>query len=300
MFDFMGLFAETGEHTTTAGKNVIPGNVNIRCPFCSDQSNHLCCNPEKESVFCWKCGPHSLWDLLDKIGSQPPGYYLDRYRKGKKTKARYEAAKTTAACRFPAVEPALNPRAAAYLEARGFDPYDLHNRYGIHSTGPVGVWKFRVMIPVYFRRCLVSFVGRDYTDRQQLRYKTAGKTEEAVHHKSILYGLDAVEDLDTVVVVEGIFDAWRLGPGAVATFGTTVTAAQIAVLASLQKLVYVLFDNEREAQQKAGELVAALLLLGCRADSLELPEAVNDPGELSPHAVEKLRASVWGTERIEK
>jgi len=95
-------------------------------------------------------------------------------------------------------------------------------------------------------------------------------------------------------VVEGIFDAWRLGPGAVATFGTTVTAAQINVLVGLQKQAVLLFDNEQEAQQKAKELQAALQLLGCRAERIELPEAVKDPGELSPEAVQKLRASVWG------
>lgn len=301
MFDFQGLFAEIGEHITTSGKNVIPGNVNIRCPFCSDQSNHLNCNPDKETVFCWKCGNHSLWDLLDTIGTKARAYYLEKYRQGKKTKARYPGTKAVAAaCKMPSTEPELNPRACQYLKSRGFDPVELQQLYDIRSTGPIGAHKFRVIIPVYYRDQVVSFVGRDYTGRQQLRYKTAGREEEAVHHKSILYGLDACEDLDTVVVVEGIMDAWRLGPGSVATFGTTVTAAQINVLVGLQKSIVVLFDNEPEAQQKAKELQAALQLLGCRVERIELPEGVKDPGELSPRAVQKLRASVWETERTEK
>lgn len=301
MFDFIGLFAEIGEHVTTSGKNVIPGNVNIRCPFCSDQSNHLNCNPDKETVFCWKCGNHSLWDLLDTIGTKARAYYLEKYRTGKKTKARYPGTKAVAAaCKMPSTEPELNPRAYQYLESRGFDPVELQVCYDIRSTGPIGTHKFRIIIPVYYRGQVVSFVGRDYTGRQQLRYKTASRDEEAVHHKSILYGLDACEDLETVVVVEGIMDAWRLGPGAVATFGTTVTAAQINVLAGLRKSIVVLFDNEPEAQQKATELIAALELLGCYAVRMELNDGVKDPGELSPEAVKTARAWLWGKERKDK
>lgn len=297
VFDFVACFRELQLPYWTAGKNVRPGAVNICCPFCGDHSNHCSGIPATGQVLCWRCGSHTLQALLKAVGKQEPRYYLQKYgtRTAKHHRQAPEEKQVAGHCKLPAVEKELNPRAAAYLEARGFDPVWLQYVYDIRSTGPVGRYKFRIVIPVYYRGELVSFVCRDYTGRQEIRYMTATRDEEQVCHKDILYNLDSSPDFPTaVLVVEGITDVWRIGQGCVATFGTTVTPAQVRLLAGLRKPVYILFDAEPEAQQKALQLQNQLLLLGAEAYILELPAGVADPGELSTEQVEKIRTLVWG------
>ena len=50
--------------------------------------------------------------------------------------------------------------------------------------------------------------------------------KSVVNYKDILYNMDRVQG-EKVVVVEGITDVWRMGDGFVASFGTTLTSAQI-------------------------------------------------------------------------
>lgn len=297
-FNFRSFFRAQGIEYWVEGKNVRPGWVHITCPFCDDHSNHLGGNPEGGAVICWRCGVHSLWSLLERVGREPPHVYLRKYGTGKLSttpavKPR-EKRPTADACVLPATGKKPVPAAIRYLRDRGYDYAEIADRYDIRCTGPSGEYKFRIIIPVYWKGEIVSFVGRDYTGKQELRYKTASRDKEKIHHKDIVYGLDQAQYYDAVIVVEGIFDAWRIGPGAVATFGTSVTLAQVRELSRLKQKVYVLFDNEPEATAKALELVAMLMLLGKPAEILYLPPGVEDPDGLTPHAVEKLRANVFG------
>jgi hypothetical protein len=294
MFDFLSCFREVVQEYWTDGKNVKSGNINIRCPFCNDHSNHLGCHPGTGKVYCWRCGSHDLKSLLLKIGTQEPSYYFKKYGTKKTQKAVQEKKVVAGKCVLPPRQKEMNTVANNYLKARGFDPVRLEQEYDIYSTGPVGRHKFRIVIPIQYKGEVVSFVARDYTNRQQIRYLTATREEEAVHHKDIFYGLDGAADYDTVLLVEGITDMWRVGAGCIASFGTSVTAAQVRLLAGLRKKIYILFDNEDAAQKKAGELATQLELLDCEVVVLQLPEGVADPGELSEQAVQKLRACVWG------
>lgn len=146
-----------------------------------------------------------------------------------------------------------------YLEGRLFDPGALERLWGLQGTGPIGQYKFRVIAPVLQGGVLVSYQGRDITGRQELRYKACEEKDEVIHHKHILYGSDLVQD--RVVVVEGITDAWRLGPGAVATFGCRYTAPQREALAQFRE-VFVMYDSSDPVAQACGaDLAEALALL---------------------------------------
>lgn len=295
MFDFARFFKDHGMPYWTEGKNVSPGNVNIKCPFCSDKSNHMGGNPVTGQVSCWRCGSHSLKDLILSISVGDYKRVFERY--GTKTKGGGQAQKqrreVAGKCKLPSTDTALNYRAGKYLQSRGYDPEKLVAEYGILSTGPVGRHKFRVIIPVHHDGDIVSFVGRDYTGKHPIRYLTATPEEEEIHHKNLLYAADDAV-FDDVLVVEGITDVWRIGRGAVATFGTTFTAKQVWRLSEMKKAVWILFDAEPEAQQHAADLAEQLRLLGCRAERILLPPGVNDPGELHEDQVKKIRNAVFG------
>lgn len=68
---------------------------------------------------------------------------------------------------------------------------------------------------------------------------------------------------DSCIVVEGVTDVWRLGPGAVATFGIKFRPAQVAMLARHFKTIHVLFDPEPAAQAQARKLATDISRLGC-------------------------------------
>lgn len=295
MFDFIGLYRELRQTYWTEGKNVRIGNVNIACPFCDDHSNHLGGTPATGQVYCWRCGSHSLYKLLKAIGTEKPEVYLKKYGKDMgSTPIQHIEQPVGGVCQMPEMDNdnGLHPRAIAYLAERGYDALELEQLYGIQSTGPVGEWKFRIMVPIYRKGQLVSYLGRDYTGQQDLRYKTASREQEAYHHKDTLYGIDAASR-SAVLVVEGVFDAWRFGWGAVATFGTSYRPQQVLELVQLRKPVFVLYDNEPEARVRGNNLVQALLLLGVPAQQLFLPEGVKDPAELTAEQVREIRAIAW-------
>ena len=116
------------------------------------------------------------------------------------------------------------------------------------------------------------------------RYHTCPPNQEVVWHESILYGLDQVPG-DTCVVVEGLFDVWKLGPGAVHCFGTSWIESQLMVLASRFKRVVVLFDSkgpddpEGKAQASGTRLAQALAGLGVTS-SVADAETDKDPGDM--------------------
>jgi hypothetical protein len=147
-----------------------------------------------------------------------------------------------------------------YLRSRNFDPDYLEKEWNLKGTGPVGNYRFRVIAPIEFNHKIVSYQGRDVTNRQLEKYKACPKTDEAIHHKHILYGFDKARKKDSVVVVEGITDVWRLGPGAVCTFGIKYKTKQLSLLASYWNQVIVFFDNDelKDAKRQAEQLAFSL------------------------------------------
>jgi len=165
-----------------------------------------------------------------------------------------------------------------YLRGRDFDPNRLETLWGLKGCGNTGPYKFRIIAPVMFQGELVSYQGRDITGRAELRYKACKLTEERVHHKDIVYGYDLVPG-KRVVVVEGITDVWRLGPGAVATFGSQWTESQLLLLKDFEK-VFVLFDPKDEKAVESGKELAQNLALFTKAESIVIEEW-DDPGSAS-------------------
>tara|TARA_R100001530_G_C4315145_1_gene154122 strand:- start:791 stop:1699 length:909 start_codon:yes stop_codon:yes gene_type:complete len=290
MFDLIRFCEDEGIEYKTEGKNVTEGWVNINCPFCDDPSEHLGYDPTTGKFNCWKCGGHGLWDLIGMVF--PDGIRYDK-KKIMATIKKYQTdeVEVEKPVRRNRTEPeevempvgSFQPHHSInhpsnkyklYLKNRGFDFRSIMSNWNIYVGGLVGEFKWRIIAPIYHKHTLVSYVGRAIL-KQEPKYLNMHGT----NLKDYLYGYDHCQD--TVIVVEGITDVWRMGRGvAVATFGTKTTMQQISLLKKFKK-VGVLFDSEDNAQEEALKIVDALNLLGVEAYNLKLPEGIKDPADLS-------------------
>lgn len=289
MIDFERFCSDYRIDCATSGNShCAPGWIQVHCPFCPGVPDyHLGVAPKSFAANCWRCGKKSLRDVISEltgVTKQEAGRILDKYSSGKKEirKGRIALGKQKAdKCILPAGTGPLTDRHKTYLINRGYDPEELERIWGIKGTGPIGGYKFRIIAPIYLNGVLVSYQGRDITDKAPLRYKACPKEEEVIDHQQIVYGLDLIEG-DTAVIVEGLFDAWRLGPGALSTFGTSFTLAQALLLSRNIKKAFLLFDSEIAAQIEAEKLGNMLAVFGVEIEIVEMVKRGIDPGDLSP------------------
>jgi hypothetical protein len=294
MLDNKGLLNYIGIHFNLQGKNTARNAVSFQCPFCGDKSDH-----GNLSIFgtykCWRCGTYRLGELLKQLGfdgnlnefftetgfpksALRPGEYTGKHRQKKEL------------FKLPGNE--LNVGAANYLKARGYNPKECKEIYGFKSYGHVVLDKDyfnlreRIIVPIHDKEGeLVSWVARDYTGNSRLRYLTPKPGQCVKTTKEVLYNQHLCSS-DYAIVCEGVFDALKIGIGAIATFGISLTGEQLSLLAKYRTLIW-LWDNEGHAQDKAKEY--ARILRGCGKNQFFgfCPSA--DPGELTYQQAGKLK-----------
>lgn len=267
----------------TSGKNVAQGWINTQCPFCDDHSNHLGFSPTGVYV-CWRCGPHPTRKALAKIlRMQEEEIGRIVYQYGGTTRRREvpeEAVRIgDRKFKFPNMTEPMSRRHRIYLINRKFDPERLEAEWGLLGTGPVSYldnidFRHRIIAPIYWDNQIVSFQGRDFTEKSDLRYITCPKNRELVNHKRILYGKQEKWERSGICV-EGITDVWRFGPRAFATFGIEYTPAQVHQIRKNFRRVFVIFDDEPQAVEQAEKLAVELRFHGINAQRIPI---VGDPG----------------------
>jgi len=88
----------------------------------------------------------------------------------------------------------------------------------------------------------------------------------------------------------------RFGDDSICGFGITLTRTQIMYLSERFKTIYIIFDNERQAQRKAKQY--GLLLAGHGLEIFIVSIAdynAKDIGEMSPYKVKKLRQELFAS-----
>ena len=273
----------------TEGPNTQLGWVNIRCPFCSDSSNHGGLNISKGYYNCWKCGPKKLEVILKNIlginyykaaeivkeysGRNQILNILNKKEKKEVLKVDLQGEK-------------LNNIHKKYLKKRKYNPAFLEKKYNLLGTGFVGEWKYRIIIPIYFNNRLVSFQGRDYTGKAKLRYKTLKDDLSIISPKRIFYNLDNCRG-GRIAVMEGAPDVWRFGDNFIATLGTGMTDYQIKIL-SKYDTVFFIFDPDEEAQERAEKYASSVSAFGIFTEIIDLG-GEKDPGERSEEELKYIK-----------
>lgn len=269
------------------------GWVNIRCPHCLGNGYHLGFNLNAGYFYCWKCGGHRIDNTISKLlqlNTAQITEIIHTYHLKQRSRA-IDALNALKTVKIGAKSPYKRPSGLTtlkqvhlrYLARRGFDPDYLQEVWGLLATGPTskldGIdFKLRILFPILWAGKEVSFQTRDYTGKQELKYKTCPEVRERVHHKHILYGHSDIWNSRKAIIVEGAFDMWRFKGKAAATLGTGYTQEQVRLIAKTFDKVIIMFDPENTAQQRAQKLAAELLFRGVKTTVYkDLP---NDPGDL--------------------
>lgn len=273
-------FKEHGEH-----EHATAGWLSVDCPACSPRMNRFRLGINLSYLYCscWSCGPKRLFDVLVEItGAGRKGIgevigKLDRVSIQRRWEHRGRL-------KLPGGVGPLLPAHLKYLRRRYFNPDELSRVWGVQGIGKDARHPWRLFIPIHFHGEVVSWTTRSLSDNHGRRYWSASPDQEAIPHKRCLYGWDYVKH--AAIIVEGPTDVWRIGPGAMCTFGTSFTPSQLTLMSQLVRAV-VVYDNEPAAQRQAERIANTLAPVVSEVFVVTLPEA--DPGSASERNVARLR-----------
>jgi len=270
-------------------KNTRHGWVNIQCPFCNDESNHGGFNVKEGYYNCFRCGGHWLPKIIAKLTNSSIEQSKKIILQYSNTAPNYFVNKPTSfnsnkEISLPPLVNHLLPEHIEYLRSRRFDDKVIRT-WKLQSTLHYGNYSHRIFAPIYFQNKIVSYQCRAINNNQFPPYKACATANEVVHHKHIVYGFDYAIIKKRCIVVEGITDVWRLGKGAVATFGKKFTREQLLLLSNNFNEIFIMFDSDTgygetfqalagQLAQKMNKAVECIKLKNC--DPGDLPQKTAD------------------------
>lgn len=310
-FDIISFLEDNDVYHKLSGKNIGRGWVGFQCPFCEGGGTHGGVNLTHKYFSCWQCaetaGPPKLVKQILNC-SWAKAFDVIRKYSGRNTDSSSWAniptvkGHSSQPVHLPALTGSLSGPGGHYLSSRGFNPEAIEAKYGVKEAGPLGDYKFRLIIPIYFNKRLVSFTSRDYTGKGSLKYKAQPIEDAIIPSKDCLYNIDTVKN--NILIVEGPVDVWRMGDGAVALFGTSCSSAQQETLFRWWMHTLRIKGTRRKTQKKkavilldpktrkaADKLYYALTSFIRDIKIVELDG--RDPGELSQEAAMNLKLQLF-------
>lgn len=285
------LLSDCGVEIQTSGHHARHGWIQVDCPWCGPETGKFHLGYSLESGFfnCWKCGYHPTLSTLIELTHLPVSQLKPFIKWRSDLEGSYERRPRTGLKLPPLLLP-LSTKHRKYLRHRGFDPNELERLWGLQGIGPVPFeLAWRIFIPIVVHGETVSWTTRSTTN-ESLRYRSASPNEEAVDHKTLLYGQDFCQN--AAVIHEGPTDVWRTGPGAIALFGMKVSKPQLLKLSEYAVRV-VCFDGTRDAQEQAVRLVNDLNVFPGETIRVVL-DSGKDAASASEKEVRRLRRFLCG------
>ena len=264
-----------------------PGEeYNICCPFCGDMRYRLYVN-HQWGTFDKKVGKRLYHfvhcfndtDCMSKFQVRKEFYRLV-YKRGKiKPKVNFNNVNTidleSLTYKLPQMKPIVDlPESSPvllYLKLRGYSIDELWElwRVGYCEDESDYLAYGRIIAPVMDEGMVVGWQGRvpfDSVAGVGLKEVGIQKYISQVRPRYFAYNLDRAIRLGFVVLVEGVFDAWRVGTSGVALLGHNLSDRIISRLscASLGKGVHVVWLGEgdvfyhADVQRNLGKLKASL------------------------------------------
>lgn len=298
------LEEEIGIETSVKGNNIGTGWIGIQCPFCNDESNHFGIRLADLRCACWKCGSHSFTSLIIELTdcSQAKARQLQKEmvagspvdndlstRTNPPNDSDYYYYTRSSTILPPESTKVLPDLHKDYLRRRNFHPHRISRKYDLQAVHSTGRYKFRLIIPIYQTRRLVSFTTRAIFDEMTPKYLNPTIREVELSPKQVVYNIDNLITGHDAIILEGVTDVWRFGNGAIATNGVHYTQRQLLLIIEKKiRNAYVMFDNEEKAQIR-GEEVCRLIYPFCESVEQISPEIHNDLGEFSPNQIHELK-----------
>ena len=264
------------------------GWINIDCPFCSrdTQGWYMGYSIEGNFVNCWRCGAHRLIDTVIELTELS-------YREVKKIlddlePEHYDKKIPLGKLVLPSGIKKLHSAHKKYLHNRGFKWREIERVWKIFGIGIAARLQWRIFIPIHYHGEIVSWTTRSISDNPNTaRYISARIDEEKIPHKQLLYGEDFARH--AIIVVEGVFDVWRVGQGAVCTFTSGYSQEQVERIVKYPTRA-ICFDSEPEAQKRARKLVNDLSVFP--GDTYNVVLDRKDAAEESSENINRLRKEI--------
>jgi len=270
------------------------GWVQLDCPWCQDSDDwHLGFNIDGGYFHCWKCGGHSAVSVVSAL------LHINDAATVRSIIGRYQRTGTHEASapieRHTNIDPPagcgpLSPPHRRYLKRRRYRPGHLSRLWGIRGTRySVPGWSWRIIIPIRnASHDIVAYQGRAIASSVEPKYRMSRNEDIVDDPHTLLYGIEKVPG-DTVLIVEGVTGVWRLGPGAVATFGIDWHTQQANILRKYRRR-FIMFDPEKEAQQQATKLANWMSIYPGETELID--GLSSDPGDLTDAAAQSIMADI--------
>jgi len=291
-FDFIRYCDDYGIQYRVHNGNLSKGWLAaLDCPFCGAGSGKYHLGIPETGTYgnCWNCGGHSLKNILNKLTPEVSYYTLI------KNYANYvEIHDRLLVEHSPVVAFDFLPFGSVankYLLKRRFDPSFIADKYKMRDGGFTGDFSYRIIIPIIYEGKLVAYQGRSYHPLISPKYKFLAEEKCIINPKYILYNLDNCMH-DYVVLTEGVFDCIRLAgdycTNVCATMGISTSEEQVRLIADRFRSVYICFDPEVVAQQRAHKLGAELSAMGVQVHVIDT-EASYDLGDTPDEEARELK-----------
>jgi DNA primase len=294
LFDAERFLIERNHSFKKSGPEVSSRWIGVPCKLCGDTSGHThgAFSKKTGNYNCWRCGNHPLYKVIAEMENCSYRQAIELIKKYS-IDSQYEQEEKIYAASLDIAKVAdaekMNKHHRHYLQKRNFDDKFLEKEYGLLGTGFLGDYPHRIIAPIIYKNQEVSFTSRTIIDRPPT-YLFCKSDKEVVHYKNILYNLDKIKN--NIILVEGVTDVWRIGRGAVASFGLTVTEKQLVLLLTTamehDTTIFVCLDPEPVAQKKAKKIVQKMKSIYDKVYNIVLTED-EDPGAMKESDIKVFR-----------
>lgn len=306
------IFRKYSINFVSDGKNVAHNNINIKCPFCTnDPSYHLGISLKTGQYGCWRnsrhCGTlvHLLTVILnctfseanqilhiDSVILDDWSVTLKEIRNIPKMRCTSESAKYLILPQeFKQIcNSGVYSRFWDYLKYRGFvDIEKLCEEYNLRCCLS-GDWKYRLIFPIELYGNIVTWQSRAILSTD-LKYKDLNVDESIRGLKDCVFNFDSILRTggNILYITEGVFDALKLDffntkkNRATCLFTKVVSQSQTNLIAKLGKRfnrIVVLLDND--ALSNALTIKNELSIFHHHSITIgKLVDNVKDPGDLT-------------------
>lgn len=297
--DVESLFLSEGVDFKSSGKNISAGWIGVDCPFCGESNYHCGVNLDSKRYSCWVCSQSGtivkLIGVLLKINYGQSNRIIDDYRGFHYEMPVRELSEEVV---MPSHIHPLSDVGRRYLFVRGFNALEIAEKYHLQETSMFSylkvkeqVWDFRwrIIIPIIMDREIVTYTGRDFTQKQDPRYRNAPIEAGTILTSECVYNIDSVTD--RALILEGPTDVWKMGNESIATLGVKFSHAQInRILKKNLKKCVILFDSGAEG---AAKLLADALGPYIPDLSVFIVDGA-DPGSMDINEAHKLKYDLLG------
>lgn len=303
----------------TAGRNTKKGNINVCCPFCSeDDGFHMGIIPENGYYGCWRDVKHRgrdfarvikalidcSWEEANRLAGKEASFedgddlmkmvdaLFDDEQAGE-AKVLGGAKILNLPDQFKDIKKVgITSPYYKYLSGRGFTQIEkLVDKYDIYCCNS-GEWKKRLVFPMFYNDELITWQARSIQQGVTLPYKDLSVEESVRHPKFFLYNFDELKRGGKILMVgEGLFDMLKLdyyspkGFRATCLFTKTMTDEQMYLLMELAPLyeeVWLVLDEDAQGQ---GMTLTSELFMIKNLRGASVPDGVGDPGAMTEKEV---------------